>query len=322
MLNLDAEISILKELQEDINARKDLPGFCREDLQEALKLGLLELQRVGDIVRSDAGYDALSRPLQGFDPESEHPFGLHKLKDRFYQTGYLPEQCASLAKEKILKEVIATTNREAPKPRGDYRICNRQNAGEKTDFGDTQNERRLETAIFSNCRTSVDKLWDTLITYQLPLFASSDKERWGYVDLFGLLGGCPVVVELKTGLNPESPLRPLLEAASYAVAIKKVWAELSAEIRKAQPSASPAENATQVHLVLLAPRQYWKRWTEQGTAQARKMATAAESYRELVSLLSDKWEMPVHFATVDDKHSSLEVSSFDFLKTLSETTCT
>jgi hypothetical protein len=61
-------------------------------------------------------------------------------------------------------------------------------------------------------------------TYQYPLQDSYEDKYWGKIDLLGIgTDFLPVPNELKKRQTNESPLRMLVEAAAYGIAIRKVW---------------------------------------------------------------------------------------------------
>ena len=111
------------------------------------------------------------------------------------------------------------------------------------------------------------------MAFQMPLFSKRQKSGWGCVDLVGISPkNLPVIIELKAGQSKESPLRMLLEAASYAIALRKIWSTPAAAssacfrdewcealndagIESADVKADPLAVCT---IVCLAPEAYWR----------------------------------------------------------------
>ena len=130
--------------------------------------------------------------------------------------------------------------------------------------------------------------WDRIVAFQVPLFGAQKKEGWGYIDLLGVMAdGTPSVIELKkdpktgkTGVTgaSESPLRMILEAASYAIALRKNWHIFRGELIERLRSLDVAKRTVEcvpekrkleaVRLVCAAPASYWIDWlpvTKKGT---------------------------------------------------------
>jgi hypothetical protein len=135
--------------------------------------------------------------------------------------------------------------------------------------------------------------WQRLVGYQVPLFDKQHKEGWGYIDLLGLTGsGEPVVVELKRGTSADTPLHALLEAVSYAVALRKNWQLMAAEIKALRDSQKckycVSDDPEKWTLVLLAPPKYWKAWSPE-TATGRTVSDSTrKAYRQLRESLAAK----------------------------------
>jgi hypothetical protein len=133
-------------------------------------------------------------------------------------------------------------------------------------------EAKLERAIArqwkynATCHDFLPGVCRGIVSYQVPLFATARKSGWGYVDLLGISRlGLPVVIELKDEDSNDTPLRMLVEALAYGLAIRNAWNErphrLAGEWRAALGSGSGDDGGplTEVPLVCLAPEKYWRR---------------------------------------------------------------
>lgn len=157
--------------------------------------------------------------------------------------------------------------------------------------------------------------WERLVAFQVPLFSQQQMEQWGYIDLLGVnAGGLPVVVELKKSPDAETdgksgssetPLRMVLEAAAYAVALRKNWPRFRLEwinhltllgLSDEVLSGIPALLET-VPLVAAAPASFWIDWlpvTEKGRTVTR------ETWLSFQSLLTklEAAKLPVKFVSI------------------------
>jgi len=162
-----------------------------------------------------------------------------------------------------------------------------------------------------------------LISFQVPLFDKQEKASWGYIDLLGvILKGTPVVVELKKepATNPvggtkasESPLRMVLEAAAYAIALRKNWGRFrpefvqrlkTLELPDSTIAGVPQELST-VRLVGLAPASYWIDWLP---VTAKGLKVTPDAWRAFADLLAkfDQAGLPVSFASLSGDIESPE----------------
>lgn len=209
--------------------------------------------------------------------------GLHVLKDKWKQKTYFGAQSEYLAQN--LEEAIEATQGAAPRREGDFRLARKATQA----INETQRERIWERSVFERWNdpdiAPVNNCWDRVIGFQIPLFAEQDKDSWGYIDLLGFIGnGTPSVIELKKDPptsksggtdNSESPLRIVLEAAAYAVALRANWSNFREEYvdRLTQLTVSHEvidgipDELHEVRLVGAAPAGYWLDWlpvTEKG----------------------------------------------------------
>lgn len=184
--------------------------------------------------------------------------GLHgdKLKKLFADSKVLEPLCEVLLESTpnrgTILSALAENSRKQAEPRhGGYRLMrhsaklvatnsqsenNQSTKNEKTDpttKAPALEESRLERAVWLRWRPDrnnpnmppfLKDVAPKVLAYQVPLFAKKLKSGWGYIDLLGVsTGNLPVVIELKAGGSDESPLRMLLEATSYAIALREVW---------------------------------------------------------------------------------------------------
>jgi hypothetical protein len=239
----------------------------------------------------------MSDPLYGRSWQD----GLHVLKEEWGQKLHLREQSEHLAES--LPKAIEVTEAKCPRRMEGFQL----ERAETLEIDSTERERRWERSILLRWNASglspVEDCWHRLVAFQVPLFDSQEKEGWGYIDLLGVLGdGTPVVVEAKKEPrtkasggtdNSESPLRMVLEAASYAVCLRCNWAtfrpefvrrlrELGVEERVAD---SVPEQLKTVRIVGTAPAAYWIDWLPV-TAKGRTVEDAAwQAFERLLGSL-------------------------------------
>jgi hypothetical protein len=173
----------------------------------------------------------------------------------------------------------------------------------------------------------IPRAWNRLVACQVPLFDQQQKQNWGYIDLLGVTAdGLPVVVELKkapdalsdgkTGAT-ETPLRMVLEAAAYAIALRKNWdhfrpewmARLGELDLPVPVIAQVPLKLERVPLVAAAPASFWIDWlpvTEKGQTVTRE---TWESFRALLSEFENE-NLSVSFVSIgghDQNINSLAV---------------
>jgi hypothetical protein len=92
--------------------------------------------------------------------------------------------------------------------------------------------------------------------------AKRDAEGWGEIDLLGLAeDGLPIVIELKRGKSEEPPVRLLVQAAAYGIALQRAWWFLREEwLRRVCPSKPIPTALLPCRLVCAAPEEYWRQW--------------------------------------------------------------
>ena len=251
----------------------------------------------------------MSAPYYGKQPED----GLHILKNTWRQKQYLRQQSECLAG--CLAKAIKTTYDAAPVRTQGYAL----DRGETLEIDATERERLWERSIFRRWSqvglSPVGNSWDRLIAFQVPLFDCQEKAHWGYIDLLGIcFNGVPSVVELKREpatspagitMSSETPLRMVLEAGAYAVALRRNWETFRREfiprLKHLQlPDATidrVPSSLEEVRLVCVAPASFWIDWlpvTEKGKQ------VSADAWKEFSTLLRafEKALLPVSFVSI------------------------
>ncbi len=264
-------------------------------------------------------------PLYGHTPES----GLHLLKDAWTQKQHLHEQALSLA-SKFDVAVDATFEKASIRTQG---FALSRNV--TVNISESQEERLLESAMLNRWNQpglwEISGAWSRLVSFQVPLFKEKEKNSWGYIDLLGVNSlGLPVVVELKKPPracvdgrteNSESPLRMVLEAAAYAISLRKNWADFRVQwcsrLEELDVSAEVIDRVpdelVEVPLVAAAPACFWLDWLPYTTKGRSKVKW--EGFRELLGKF-EKAHLPVQFLSISGDYSqpkSLAVQPLDQL---------
>jgi len=236
--------------------------------------------------------------------------GLHLLKDKWgQQVENIEEQAAYLARH--LDKAIQATIRSIPRRRqGYFTVSGRRKSGASVKLP----EGRWQDAVFQRWstgdNTAVRDCWDRVIFPQVPLQGTQRDSRWGKVDLLGLRDKIPVVIELKADPKivngrergrRDSPLRMVLEALAYSVAIRENWKVFREDLRifldsMSQPADVP-QALTTVRLVGLAPDRYWLQWVPLTARGHAVSAGAWEAFRELLAAIEGEG-LQVSFATI------------------------
>jgi len=249
--------------------------------------------------------------------------GLHILKDKWCQKSHLLVQSQALVDDGQLEVAIAATIESAPCRR--QRYCLDRELTSVMD--ESQQERRLEAALMRRWGVTgmwpVPGAWTHLVACQVPLFGEQKKKSWGYIDLLGVTAeGVPVVVELKKDPSAnvdgktertETPLRMVLEAAAYAIALRKNWEKFREEwidhltmvgISEEVVSQVPS-SLTKVPLVAVAPASFWIDWlpvTEKGKTVTPETWKA---FQRLLDGFSGK-DMPVSFVSISGHDQNVD----------------
>jgi hypothetical protein len=243
---------------------------------------------------------------------------LHILKDTWKQKAYIGEHSRTLAEG--LETAINATNESAPIRTIGYFIHRDDN----NQMDPSQRERIWEQSIFrkwnSQNQSEIPGCWKYIIAFQVPLFNDKNKDFWGKIDLLGISqDGTLSVIELKkdpktlpTGRTgpSETPLRIIMEAAAYAIAIKKNWEigfrnELIQQLRFLnvfEKIDTIPEKITKIRLVGAAPASYWLDWMP--TTEKGKTVTS-ETWGDFSTLITELGEkgFPVSFVSINGDHN-------------------
>jgi hypothetical protein len=226
--------------------------------------------------------------------------GLHLLKDDF-QKRYTTEQCDALVRQ--LDIAMDATLAAAPVRHEKYfRVRLTRKPSEP--------EAKWEQSMWEqwsqlNC-DSVPGAWYRLIHYQTMLRATNKDRQWGEIDLLGVSHqGLPVVVELKAPRSSETPASLLVQAAAYALVLKKAWPvlapEWSREVRRYGFDLSFKPPLAASPLVCAAPGDYWDNWIGQ-SPRARKVTRSDwAAFMRLVLAFAERG-LPATFVRLDHQH--------------------
>lgn len=240
---------------------------------------------------------------------------LHKLKDEFDRKTHLKE-CARFV-TRHFDSILAATRREAPK-RIQATVFDR---GLIPTIDQSERERTWEFAIgqrWSNLPCTVAGSWWKILAYQVPLFDQRMKNGWGYIDLLGCTAEFePCVIELKKEpgadekggtTGTETPLRMVLEAAAYAVALREHWKFFSPHWQQAlQPfDHEPRTNTTPTnfHLVAAAPAGFWLEWSPWTARGRNKLTDGCWQAMKVMCDLFARHGYPVHFVSLSGSPES------------------
>jgi hypothetical protein len=255
-------------------------------------------------------------PLTSSTPKVNDPLygltaaaGLHVLKDCWGQKAYLEQQCSELA-----ANLVTAVNTTTP-PERELPYFGGVRDDREVQLGESQWERALWKWARKSEGAALIGCWHKIVAYQVPLFAKQKKEGWGYIDLLGIdTDGTPAVLELKKEpardadkrtKNSETPLRMVLEAAAYAVALRHNWKNFRPQfveslqkmgLDPAFISKLPSELTT-VRLLGVAPAEYWSDWLPV-TAKGMTVTPAAwDAFRRLLDALHNE-QLPTAFVSI------------------------
>jgi hypothetical protein len=231
--------------------------------------------------------------------------GLHCLKNDF-QKEYMAQQCDDLLY--LLDAAIASTMNAAPIRMQGY--FNRVRVKRMPRRPEARWEQSMwEQWSVLRCN-SVPGAWYRIAYYQLNLPDSRKTESWGEIDLVGVSHhGLPVVVELKAPHADDPPATLLVQAAAYALVLKKAWPVIAPEwtalVRKYGFDLSFSSSLSMCPLVCAAPGNYWNEWIGE-TPRARTVSkTAWTSFMRLVLAFAERG-LPTTFVQLDESYTDAD----------------
>jgi len=253
---------------------------------------------------------------------------LHRLKDLCKQKKYLGQYAESITNN--LQQILEKTKHAVQIGRDDFRL----DRPASEFISDKQEERLWEQQLFlqwgKKKRSPIQGAWERLIAFQVPLFDQQKKDGWGYIDLVGVTpNGIPAIVELKK--NPksspegitkasETPLRMVLEATAYAVAIRENWSNIKPQFEKRlkllkiDKTIPDSLVKAKIPVVAAAPAAFWIDWfpvTDKGESVKIKEWKA---FQILLDQLS-KHHYPVKFLSISGSYlapDSLAIQPLQF----------
>lgn len=237
--------------------------------------------------------------------DAKAEMGFHGLKDLLTTREYLRHHC----------DFLTTCVHEAAwATRGAAFLCrrsvkDRQYLGLKRKEGATlaHPEVRYERAMFQKWSTDdsvPESGWHRVMDFQVPV---SDRKAsllgLKAIDLLAVDNNChPVVIELKIvrrQTSADSPLRALLEAASYACVLQADWPAFRIELSKAtRPLAFHQvlpERLEKVPLVVAGPPEYWEFWNYGARSS---IIEAKPAFRKMVEAFQREG-FPVYFTSIE-----------------------
>lgn len=232
-----------------------------------------------------------------FDPT----IGLHRIKNLITRQTEMREQCEQLLL--CLADAIRHTEELAPVRTNPYPLRRQPRntiTGRKQDW----RESHWEEAAWRYWNMDngqgrpVPNAWEKIIGYQVMLRNENADQDWGEVDLLGVSeAASPVVIEMKGHQCTEPPLRPLVEAVAYAVALRKAWqaGKFADCWRKEFPNLS-SKTPSLWPAVCVAPSDYWQ-WCRTRTA----LKDASRPLSELVAALNHSGFPPTFVEVEYDK---------------------
>lgn len=221
---------------------------------------------------------------------------LHLLKEDFRKR-YAAGQCDALRAG--LDSAIAATEAAAPvRTRKYFRELSSQDLKPRAP---AHPEARWEEALYhqwkgGNC-DGVPDAWKRIVHYQVMLRDENAKDAgWGEVDLLGMSNeGVPVVIELKGPTASDTPASMLVQAAAYAIALRKAWRcaplfrkEWNETTREYGLGLDSEFDPRCWPLVCAAPAEYWVNWVGDSAKARRVSEEDRAALRQLVSAFSER----------------------------------
>ena len=187
-----------------------------------------------------------------------HEEDLHTVGEALNQLTFMGAHSETLISQLNVK--MEMTYLSAPRRKSDYKLIR------KLKRNPVQREDKLEWSIWNTWNTEDAKSGFVdecrfIQTYQMPLRRTNGDESWGSIDLIGVSSGfLPVVLELKRGGSEETPLRMIIEALAYAIAVRKSWNEGNLRdewIAAVSGAEGVARTLLEVPIIGIAPKPYW-----------------------------------------------------------------
>lgn len=177
----------------------------------------------------------------------------------------LQSKTRAAADANFIRENLASYINETslPKPRGECRKDYRLTVAPQDDrFDVTMAERRLEAELWRKFESGSSQFLagvSQIVSFQVPLYSAKKKFGWGSIDLLGVEDATryPVVIELKIAKRSiEPPLRAVVEAFAYMLALRGNWADFGPQWhQRTNQACLPAPK--RLTAVVLAPQGYW-----------------------------------------------------------------
>jgi hypothetical protein len=232
--------------------------------------------------------------------------GLHEIQQPVSQLSFMESHCESIGNN--LDVLIKVTYDKAPLQRAGKKQTYELSRKPKPDIDESEEERLVEQAIWRQFSPPDGPVFlkndcPRVVAYQTPLKNSAKDTSWGMVDLLGASPqGLPVVIELKKKGAADTPLRMLVEALAYALAVQKSWnqgtklrGEWAARMSEFGPVQKNDTALLSVPIILLAPAAFWEKKT--GTNSGRIEGQVFTKAWKPFHLLMDKCKergFPVH----------------------------
>lgn len=230
--------------------------------------------------------------------------GFHGLKECLTTTRFLSEHCEFLARH--LRDIAWATRGAAFLARRSVKKRRYLDLPRKPKIEVSHLEAKYERAMYQRWSTAdgdYECAWHRILDYQVPV---SDRRPsllgLKAIDLLAVSKmGLPVIIELKIarGKQAETPLRALLEAASYACVFQVDWPQFRTEVECKNASLGISgllpEDLKEVHLIVAGPPDYWDYWN---LAKRSNFIEAKPVFRSLVDTFKQEG-FPITFVSVN-----------------------
>lgn len=187
------------------------------------------------------------------------------------------------------------------KPAKNYRL---KAAPQDEDFNAKSGERKLEAELWKKFGKEDSRFLggvSKILSFQVPLYSVQKRHGWGSIDLLGIedgKGGYPVVIELKLDKKTiEPPVRAVVEAVAYMLALRGNWEDFRGEW-KARSGSKTVGKPEKLTAVILAPEAYWEK-----VENDRNLLASLPNLKLLVDGLAAKGYL-IRFASIDAKKNA------------------